>query len=314
MAATTKKAARQPAVTAKKGPASPTKRAANRAAATTERAANSAATTTSRVANRAAATTERVATSAATATERAAKRAAKATTSAASTTQRATKRAAHATTSATRAATRATSDAATTTARTASETNDDTAAAVHEAIMANRPTVSSLAGKASAATGSLLDAAAARAAAVIDSFPSIDFSNFDVDSLRQLDPRKIEWDKIDRPDLDPRKIVDTARDAAYVMVGFGVLAVQRGQVRRRELTTAISDRLGADRHQVEEAISAFETRLTKFDDAVEARVDHALDMIGERLPDQAETLLKQVNSVAKTARRQVRGMLLSNAA
>jgi hypothetical protein len=50
-------------------------------------------------------------------------------------------------------------------------------------------------------------------------FLSIDLSDFDVTKLAGLD----------------EKVVDVLRDAAYVTVGFGVLAVQKAQVRRREL-------------------------------------------------------------------------------
>ncbi len=40
----------------------------------------------------------------------------------------------------------------------------------------------------------------------------------------------------DLPGVDVDRLAAVAKDAAYVAVGFGVLAVQRAQVRRRELT------------------------------------------------------------------------------
>ena len=113
--------------------------------------------------------------------------------------------------------------------------------------------------------------------------------------------------------MDGQKLLGAARDAAYVMVGFGVLAIQKAQVRRRELASSIGDRFGANKQQVEELIAAFESRLTRFDDAVEARVDQAVERLAQRLPDQAELLLNQVHSVAKTARQQVRSLLRSAA-
>jgi len=168
--------------------------------------------------------------------------------------------------------------------------------------------------KASSGLSDVFETAAAKATEALKSFPTIDFSNFDLESLKQLDPRKIEWRKIEVPNLDRHKLVEAVRDAAYVTVGFGVLAVQQAQVRRRELAAAIGDRLGSNKEQVDKVVTEIESRLAKIDDAVEARVDHAIGIIGERLPDQAELLLKQVNSVAKTARRQVRGLLLASAA
>ncbi|MEO5899363.1 MAG: hypothetical protein ABIR68_04425 [Ilumatobacteraceae bacterium] len=197
-----------------------------------------------------------------------------------------------------------------------------TSARVKKAPATSRPTaaantladqVTAAAEQVQTAAGSIADTAAARATAALKSFPSIDFSNFDVETLKQLDPRKIDWSKIEVPELDGQKLLGAVRDAAYITVGFGVLAVQKAQVRRRELADTISDRFGANKQQVEDLIAAFEARITKLDDTVEARVDHAVSMLGDRLPDQAEMLLNQVHSVAKSARKQVRGLITSAA-
>jgi hypothetical protein len=315
MAATTEQAAAQTAETAKKQTRKATKRVEGAAKNAATTATATTKPTTKRTTKRTAGATTSAAAATASAAKRATKRAAAATKDAATSAATATERAA--TTAKRATSTVAKQTPTTSTTRTTSTTGTTSAAptmTVTEAIAANKPTIGAVADRASAATGNMFETAAAKATAVIESFPSIDFTNLDRDSLKQLDPRKIEWNKIERPQFDRQKLLDAVRDAAYVTVGFGVLAVQRAQVQRRELAAAISDRFGANRHQVEQMIAAFETRLTKIDDAVEARVDHALGMIGERLPDQAETLLHQVNSVAKTARRQVRGMLLSNAA
>ena len=84
------------------------------------------------------------------------------------------------------------------------------------------------------------------------------------------------------------KLVEAVRDAAYTIVGFGVLAVQRAQVQRREFAETISARFGTNRKQVEELIASFESRITKFDEAIEARIDEAVKTIGPKLPEQAE--------------------------
>lgn len=202
------------------------------------------------------------------------------------------------------------------------QASSTTTARVNKARASTRPTaatntmgdqVKAAAEQILTATGSVAETAAARATAALKSFPSIDFSNFDVDTLKQLDPRKIDWSKIEIPEIDRHKLLGATRDAAYVMVGFGVLAVQRAQVRRREFADTISNRFGSNKQQVEDLVAAFEARITKLDDAIESRVDHAVAMFGDRLPDQAELLLNQAHSVAKTARKQVRG-LISNAA
>ena len=59
----------------------------------------------------------------------------------------------------------------------------------------------------------------------------IAFPSFD---LSALDLRRLELPAVDD------KVAALTRDAAYVAIGFGVLAFQQGQVRRRELEKAVS--------------------------------------------------------------------------
>ncbi len=163
-------------------------------------------------------------------------------------------------------------------------------------------------------SSSFIDAAAAKAEAAIKSLPTVDFTKFDLEALKQLDPRNIDLSKLDprnveRPDVDVSKLVEAARDAAYTIVGFGVLAIQRAQVRRQEMAETISTRFGTDRQQIEELISSFESRLNAFDDAVEARIDALVGKVGPNLPESAESVLNQVHSVAKSARKQVRSLM-----
>ena len=97
------------------------------------------------------------------------------------------------------------------------------------------------------------------------------------------------------PVPDAERVVDAVKDAAYVTIGFGVLAFQRAQVRRQELTKAMTERFGS----LDAGYEAFETRL---DDVVET--------VGKRLPDPAADLLGQAHRTARTARRQVASRLL----
>ena len=61
-------------------------------------------------------------------------------------------------------------------------------------------------------------------------------------------------------------LTKTLKDAAYVTVGLGVLAVQQAQVRRRELTKQVESQLsGTTEHlqkAYEEGNKAFENQLT----------------------------------------------------
>ncbi len=83
----------------------------------------------------------------------------------------------------------------------------------------------------------------------IRELPSIDLSDFD---LSRLDPRKLDLPKIDFPKVELPKVdfdrlpdfdrvVDVARDAAYVGIGMTVLGVNEVQVRRRAAQARLAD-------------------------------------------------------------------------
>ncbi len=157
-------------------------------------------------------------------------------------------------------------------------------------------------------------------------FPSIDFPSID---FSRLDPTKLDLSKFDLaalrnidvskyvPNLDlstgeAGKLTAALRDAAYITVGLGVVAVEQVQARRRQLVEAISDRFGASKTQVETLLGTFEARLAKIDvkvDAVEARVDMVVDKLEGILPDQAGLLFGQARDLTKVARKQVRGLI-----
>lgn len=68
-------------------------------------------------------------------------------------------------------------------------------------------------------------------------------------------------------------ITKTVKDAAYVAVGFGVIAFQKAQVRRREL---------------------------------EQQLEVQLDQLEERLPDPAADALKQARAAVAEAQSQLK--------
>lgn len=136
--------------------------------------------------------------------------------------------------------------------------------------------------------------------ATLPHFPGIDLSALDAGKLAGLDDT----------------LVAAVRDAAYITIGFGVLAVQQAQVRRREIVQALANRFGTGRTQIEEMLTGIEARLTTLDghlDALDAKLDTAVGKIEGRLPDQAAAVVGQAHDLAKAARKQVRG-LLRNAA
>ena len=76
-------------------------------------------------------------------------------------------------------------------------------------------------------------------------FPSIDFSKLDVNALRDA-----KLPSVDLPGIDTAKLAAAVRDAAYIAVGLGVVAVERAQARGTELTTMVNGRLAEVRELI----------------------------------------------------------------
>lgn len=110
----------------------------------------------------------------------------------------------------------------------------------------------------------------------------------------------------------PEDLTKLLKDALYVSIGLGVIAVQKAQVRRQELSKQVSG-------QVDDAKSQLQTLTKRFDDrvklveerleGVEARFDALLDQLEEHLPEQARELAQQARTAAKEARSQVQGLV-----
>lgn len=89
-------------------------------------------------------------------------------------------------------------------------------------------------------------------------FPSLDLTSFDLTKIdwAKFDPRNVDFpafdlpefdlsrfDSIDLPEVDTERVKGLARDAAFVGLGLGVLAVQQAQVRRREVQATVERQL-----------------------------------------------------------------------
>ena len=112
------------------------------------------------------------------------------------------------------------------------------------------------------------------------------------------------------------EITKTARDAAYVVVGLGVIGFQHAQVRRQEL----QQRLAEPRGQIEERLGEVRTKVTQrakdVDDAVEqaiGRIEASLEPFEDRLPESARGLVKQAHAQAREARQQLRRLITTAA-
>ena len=90
-------------------------------------------------------------------------------------------------------------------------------------------------------------------------------------------------------------VTKTVKDAAYVTVGLGVLAFQKAQVARRDLTK-----------QVETQLSQTSTQVKDLQKKVEGRITPVLDQIEQTVPTQAKDLVKQARTAAEQLQGQVR--------
>jgi ElaB/YqjD/DUF883 family membrane-anchored ribosome-binding protein len=100
-------------------------------------------------------------------------------------------------------------------------------------------------------------------------------------------------------------LTKTLKDAAYIAVGFGVLAWNKAQVRRREIEKQLGVSTSTLREQLAKVAGEVEERFEPVVEAVEA----SLDQLEERLPEQAREVFKQARTTAKEAGEQVRSRL-----
>lgn len=108
-----------------------------------------------------------------------------------------------------------------------------------------------------------------------------------------------------------RSLQSHLEEALFVGVGLGLLAVQRAQVRRRELLRHLGPRFGDARTviagatgHVERRVKALEERLDDLDERVEA----VLDRFETRLPEPARGVAAQARRAARDARTQIRDL------
>jgi len=89
-------------------------------------------------------------------------------------------------------------------------------------------------------------------------------------------------------------VTKTVKDAAYVTVGLGVLAFQKAQVARRDLTKQVETQLTVTTEQVQ-----------KLSKKVEGRIQPVLGQLEQNVPAQAKDLVKQARTAAETLQGQV---------
>ena len=108
---------------------------------------------------------------------------------------------------------------------------------------------------------------------------------------------------------------DNLRDAAYIAIGMGVIAVQRAQVQREALRKQFADQRtafesrGADAVKIlNDAIKQADARIAPVVELLEQQVDTVVD----RLPAQAKSIIEPAHQASKDARQQFRSRVSEN--
>ena len=97
------------------------------------------------------------------------------------------------------------------------------------------------------------------------------------------------------------------RDAAYVVVGLGVIGFQKAQVRRVELQKQLQEQ-GDLRDQLTKVAKELEERI----EPLVELVDERLDVVQERLPEQVRDVVVQARKTVKETAQQVRTQLVGS--
>lgn len=105
-------------------------------------------------------------------------------------------------------------------------------------------------------------------------------------------------------DLKLETVTDVLRDAFYVGVGAGVIAVQKLQVQRVELTKTLTSQideakgsLDGVQEKVEDRVKLVEERLGDLENQLEA----VLAQVEDKVPAQARDLIKQARGLVRVA-------------
>jgi hypothetical protein len=111
------------------------------------------------------------------------------------------------------------------------------------------------------------------------------------------------------------EVTNIARDAAYVVIGLGVLGFQRAQVQRVELKSKLAADLGLE-ERLAEVRSTVTSGVQAVDGIVESAiqfVETSLGPIEEQLPSPARELAKKAHEQAREVRTQIRELVTSAA-
>jgi len=106
------------------------------------------------------------------------------------------------------------------------------------------------------------------------------------------------------------EVTTRARDAAYVVVGLGVLGLQRAQVQRNELQKLANDLASEERlDDVRSRLTCGVRHLDGFVDEAVHFVEAALEPLEEQLPTVARELADLAHAQVRQVREQIRELV-----
>jgi len=111
------------------------------------------------------------------------------------------------------------------------------------------------------------------------------------------------------------EVTNIARDAAYVVVGLGVLGLQKAQVRRVELKSKLAADLSLE-DRLADARTAVSSGVQHIDGIVEGAfrfVESTLQPLEEQLPPVARELAQKAHEQAREVRTQIRDLVSPDA-
>lgn len=107
------------------------------------------------------------------------------------------------------------------------------------------------------------------------------------------------------------EVTNIARDAAYVVVGLGVLGFQKAQVQRVELKSKLAGDLGLE-DRLADVRTAVTSGVQHLDGIVEGAVqlvESTLQPLEEQLPPAARDLAQKAHAQAREVRAHIRDLV-----
>jgi ElaB/YqjD/DUF883 family membrane-anchored ribosome-binding protein len=110
-----------------------------------------------------------------------------------------------------------------------------------------------------------------------------------------------------------KEVTNLARDAAYVVVGLGVLGFQRAQVQRVELQSRLAKTVPSFEGGIKDVRAQVTRQAKSIDDIVEGAVkfiESTLQPIEAQLPAPARDAVKKAHEQAREIRSQIRELVV----